>query len=170
MGLPSKLFSFNTYINGDSYLGITEEISTPKLGRKTEDYQGAGMPMGVSVHLGFETGAADMEITLGGLDARLLKTYGSNIDGVQLRFSGSYLNDATGEAIPAEIQTRGRVQEMDWGSAKAGDNTSHKYTLKNTYVKITINGEEAFELDALNMIWKVGGVDMMAQHRSNIGL
>ncbi|NKG32836.1 phage major tail tube protein [Erwinia rhapontici] len=170
MGLPSKLFSWNTFVNGDSFLGIAEEITTPKLSRKTEDYQGAGMPMGVSIHLGFEAGAADMEITLGGLDARLLKTYGATIDGVQLRFAGSYLDDTTGLSIPCEIQTRGRVQEMDWGSAKQGDNTSHKYTLKNTYVKITINNEEAFELDALNMVWKVDGVDKLEEHRKNIGL
>jgi len=170
MSLPSKLFAFNVFVNGNSYLGKAEEITTPKLSRKTEDYQGAGMPMGVSVHLGFETGAADMEMTLGGLDPQLIKTYGSTIDGVQLRFAGSYLDDSTGNAIPCEIQTRGRVQEMDWGSAKSGDNTSHKYSLKNTYVKITINGGEVFELDALNMVWNVGGKDMMEQHRANIGL
>ncbi|OZO65940.1 phage major tail tube protein, partial [Escherichia coli] len=39
-----------------------------------------------------------------------------------------------------------------------------------TYYKLTINGEEIIEVDVLNMIYKVGGVDMMEKHRANIGL
>lgn len=170
MSLPSKLFAFNVYANGGSLLGIAEELTTPKLTRKTEDFQGAGMLGSAAVFLGFDAGALDMDLTLGGLTAELLKTYGDNIDGLQLRFAGSYLNDATGEAMPCEIQVRGRLTETDWGNAKQGDNTQHKYTLKNTYVKISIDGSEMFELDVLNFIWKVNGSDKLAQHRSNIGL
>lgn len=170
MSLPNKLFGFNVFVDGASYLGIAEELTTPKLSRKTEDYQGAGMIGAVSVGLGFDASALDMELTIGGLDATMIKSYSANIDGTQLRFSGSYSNDATGDAIACEIQTRGRVQETDWGSAKQGDNTQHKYTLKNTYCKITIDGEEVFEIDLLNMVWKVGGTDMMEKHRANMGL
>ena len=170
MSLPKKLYLFNTFLNGASFLGQAEELTTPKLTRKTEDYQGAGMPGSVAVHMGFEAGALDMELTMGGLSVEMLKTYGANIDGTQLRFAGSYSDDATGEAVGCEIQTRGRVTEMDWGSAKQGDNTQHKYTLKNTYCKITVDNSEVFEIDLLNMVWKVDGVDMMEKHRANIGM
>ncbi|PIF13506.1 phage major tail tube protein [Candidatus Pantoea floridensis] len=170
MSLPKKLFLFNTFLNGLSFLGQAEELSTPKLTRKMEEYQGGGMVGAASVFLGFEAGALDMELTMGGLSIEVLKTYGANIDGTQLRFAGSYSDDATGETVACEIQTRGRVTEMDWGSAKQGDNTQHKYTLKNTYCKITVGGDELFEIDLLNMIWKVDGTDMLAEHRANIGL
>lgn len=40
MGMPKKLFMFDTYINGQTYLGLIEEITPPKLSLKTEDYQG----------------------------------------------------------------------------------------------------------------------------------
>jgi len=40
MSLPKKLFLFNTYLNGLSFLGQAEELTTPKLTRKTEDYHG----------------------------------------------------------------------------------------------------------------------------------
>ena len=75
-----------------------------------------------------------------------------------------------GDAVPCEIQTRGRFTELDPGSAKVGDDTSHKYTLKNTYYKLTINSEEIIEIDVLNMIYKVAGVDVLEKHRANIGL
>ncbi|HBY9738676.1 TPA: phage tail protein, partial [Klebsiella pneumoniae] len=39
-----------------------------------------------------------------------------------------------------------------------------------TYYKLTMNGKELVEIDVLNMIEKVNGVDRLDQHRRNIGL
>ncbi|VGI49098.1 phage major tail tube protein [Klebsiella quasipneumoniae] len=36
--------------------------------------------------------------------------------------------------------------------------------------KLTMNGKELVEIDVLNMIEKVNGVDRLDQHRRNIGL
>ena len=36
MGMPKKLFMFDTYINGQTYLGLIEEITPPKLSLKTD--------------------------------------------------------------------------------------------------------------------------------------
>jgi P2 family phage contractile tail tube protein len=119
--------------------------------------------------MGLDGGALDMEVTMGGLESDLLKTFGGTLDSLQLRFAGSYYDDATGQAVACEIQTRGRFTELDWGSAKAGDNTQHKYTLKNAYCKVNINNAEIFEVDLLNLIWKVDGKDLLEQHRKNIG-
>ncbi|POX19225.1 phage major tail tube protein [Serratia marcescens] len=169
MGMPKKLFMFDVFINGQTYLGQVEEVTVPKLTLKTEDYQGAGMPGSVAVLMGLDGGALDMEVTMGGLESDLLKTFGGTLDSLQLRFAGSYYDDATGQAVACEIQTRGRFTELDWGSAKAGDNTQHKYTLKNAYCKVNINNAEIFEVDLLNLIWKVDGKDLLEQHRKNIG-
>ncbi|MGZ0606261.1 phage major tail tube protein [Citrobacter freundii] len=35
---------------------------------------------------------------------------------------------------------------------------------------MTINSEEIIEIDVLNMIYKVAGVDVLEKHRANIGL
>ncbi|WP_315709000.1 phage major tail tube protein [Brenneria uluponensis] len=171
MALPKKLKYFNLFIDGDNYFGQVPEITPAKLSRKMEDYQGAGMPGSVAIDFGFEASALDMEITVGGIDAGLLKKTGNaSADGVQIRFAGSYQDESTGDPVPCEIQARGRFTEVDQGSAKVGDDTSHKYTLKNTYYKMTINSEEVIEVDVLNMVYKVGGVDMLEKHRANLGL
>ncbi|WP_192457694.1 phage major tail tube protein [Musicola keenii] len=171
MALPKKLKYFNMFIDGDSYLGMIPELTLPKLSRKTEDYQGGGMPGSVAIDLGMEAGALDMELTLGGIDAQLLKKYGSAAaDAIQLRFSGSYQSDDTGEIISVEVQTRGRYTEIDTGSAKMGDDSTCKFTLKNTYYKLTIASDDVIEVDVLNAVFKVGGTDLMEQHRANMGL
>ncbi|WP_140918801.1 phage major tail tube protein [Limnobaculum xujianqingii] len=171
MALPRKFKYFNGFVNGDNYMGLIPEVELPKLSKKVEDYQAGGMPGAIAVDLGFDSGALDMGITLGGVEARLLKTWGNaTADGTQFRFAGSIQDEATGEAVACEIQTRGRFTELDPGSAKAGDDTSQKYTLKNTYLKLTIAGEEIIEVDLLNMIYVVGGVDVLEKHRANCGL
>ena len=73
MALPKKLKYFNMFFDGDNYFGMVPEITPAKLTKKTEDYQAGGMPGSVAVDLGFDAGALDMDITLGGLDAGLLK-------------------------------------------------------------------------------------------------
>lgn len=73
MALPKKLKYFNMFFDGDNYFGMVPEITPAKLTRKTEDYQAGGMPGSVAVDLGFDAGALDMDITLGGMDAGLLK-------------------------------------------------------------------------------------------------
>ncbi|RTO93754.1 phage major tail tube protein, partial [Enterobacter hormaechei] len=63
-----------------------------------------------------------------------------------------------------------RFMDMDLGSVKVGEDTSHKYTLKNTYVKITIDSTVVLEVDALNMVLKVNGVDKSAALRKALGI
>lgn len=169
MGMPKKLFLFDLFVNGQTYLGQVEELTPPKLSLKTEDYQGAGMFGSVSVLMGLDSSALDMDVTVGGLVEDLIKSYGKGIDGTQLRYAGSYYDDSTQQSVSCEIQTRGRFTEIDWGSSKQGDNTQHKYPVKNTYYKLTINNEVLIEIDLLNLIWVVGGVDILEQHRANIG-
>ncbi|MCH6016143.1 phage major tail tube protein, partial [Salmonella enterica] len=39
-----------------------------------------------------------------------------------------------------------------------------------TYFKLSIDGKELIEIDTVNMIEKVDGVDLLAAHRRAIGL
>lgn len=170
MGLPLKLFNFTVAVNGRSLLGVTRELTLPKLTLKTDEYQGAGMVGPVSVMHGFTGDALDIEVTLGGLDAVLLKDWGAHLSGTQFRFSGSYDDDVTGEPVGCEIRTRGRFTGLDMGTAKAGDDTAHKYTLKNAYYRLRVAGEDIIEVDFEHMKWVTGGTDRWAKHRGNMGL
>ncbi len=49
------------------------------------------------------------------------------------------------------------------------DNTT-KVSSTNSYAKLTINGEVLYEVDVINMIEIVDGVDLMEEHRNAIGL
>ncbi|HDS6401369.1 TPA: phage major tail tube protein [Morganella morganii subsp. morganii] len=171
MALPHKLKNMNLFFNGDNWQGKAEEITLPKLTRKLEAYRAGGMNGAAHVDLGLEDDALGMEMTLGGMEAQLYKQWGiANIDGVPLRFAGAYQRDDTGEVTACEVVVRGRLSEIDPGSAKQGDNTQVKFSFKPTYYRLVWNGADLIEIDVVNMVEKVDGVDRLSEQRAAIGL
>ena len=59
---------------------------------------------------------------------------------------------------------------MDSGEWKTGESNSTKVSSTNTYAKLTINNEVLYEVDVINMVEIVDGVDLLEEHRSAIGL
>ncbi|MBS9432199.1 phage major tail tube protein [Photorhabdus hainanensis] len=171
MALPRKLKYLNLFNDGNNYIGVVEEMTLPKLSRKLEAYRGGGMNGTASVDLGLDDGALDAEFSLGGVESQLYRQWGiEKVDGVSLRFNGSFQRDDTGEVIAVEVVMRGRFSEFDHGSYKQGDNSQTKVSAKNTYFKLTWGGEVLIEIDTVNMVEIVGGVDRLDAHRRAIGL
>lgn len=169
MGMPSQLKAFATFINGIGYAGEVEEVNLPKLSRKMEDWRGGGMGRPIKADMGGE--ALQLEHSYGGIMREIFKQYGvTTHDGVQIRFAGSYRAEDKADPIAVEVVVRGRHSEIDPGSAKAGDKTTFKVTTECSYYKLTMDGEEIIEIDVLNGIEKVNGVDLTQKDRKAIGL
>jgi P2 family phage contractile tail tube protein len=168
MSLPRKLKHFNVFYNGEEFFGQATEITLPKLAMKAEAYRGGGMPGEVDIDLGLEK--LELEHSYGGLMYPIIKDMGiTSVGGVLLRFAGSYQRDDTGDMDAVEAVCRGRHAEVDMGGAKAGDDTEFKVKSSLSYYKLSVNGTTLVEIDMVNMIYKVDGVDRLEQHRRNIG-
>lgn len=170
MALPKKLKMMDLFNEGNSYLGQTGEVTIPKLSRKLEDWRGGGMPGNVKVDLGLGDDATEFNWKLGGLDALVIKQFGAATVGAHmLRFAGSYQRDDTGETSALEIVVRGRHEEIDFGNQKAGDDTETSIKTIWSYYKLSIDNVAIIEIDIVNNIFIVDGVDLNAQHLANIG-
>lgn len=167
MALPQKLKNFNVQDGGFNWLGIANEVTLPKLARKMEGYRAAGMDGEIQIDMGQE--ALELEIKCGGRDAHSIKQFGAlTHDGVYRRFVGAYQSDSTGLTTAVEIEARGRIQEIDPGSAKAGDDTEETVKMPLSYYKYSENNKVLIEIDVMNMIFKVNGVDLLAAQRAVI--
>jgi P2 family phage contractile tail tube protein len=169
MALPKKLKYLNLFNDGNSYLGVVSSLTLPKLTRKLENYRGGGMSGSVSVDFGLDDDALALEWTLGGMDELVLQQWGSTAD-IPLRFAGSFQRDDTGDISAVEVVMRGRHKEFDFGEYKQGEDTETKISTQCTYFKLTIDGKELIEVDTVNMVEIVNGVDRLAEHRSALGL
>ncbi|CAI1147312.1 phage major tail tube protein [Serratia ficaria] len=172
MALPRKLKYLNLFNDGLSYMGVVSSVTLPKLTRKLENYRGGGMNGVAPVDMGLDDDALSVEWSMGGLpDDKLWSQYAAaSAASVPLRFCGSYQRDDTGEVVAVEVVMRGRHKEMDFGDQKQGEDTETKISTQCTYYKLTIDGKELIEIDTVNMVERVNGVDMLEKHRRNIGL
>lgn len=169
MALPRKLKNLNLFNDGVTYVGQVTEFKPPTLTRAMEDYRGGGMNGPVKIDNGQE--AMEAEWKCGGLMRDVLRQYGiTRAAGVLLRFAGAYQRDDTGAVDAVEIVLRGRHSEIDMGNAKAGEDTEFSVKTAVAYFKMSINGVTEVEIDLLNMIEIVGGVDRLAEQRRAIGV
>lgn len=170
MALPKKLKMMDLFNEGNSYLGQTGEVTLPKLGRKFEDWRGGGMNGSVKVDLGLSDDITELSWKLGGIDPLVISQFGAaTVSAIGLRFAGSYQRDDTGDTTAVEIVVRGRHEEIDFGNAKAGDDTEKSIKTIWSYYKLSIDGQAVVEIDIPHMIEKVNGVDLLEKHRANIG-
>lgn len=171
MAMPRKLKNLNLFNDGNSYLGLVKSLTLPSLGRKMEAYRGGGMNGPVKADLGMSDDGIQFEWKTGGLDLISLRQFGAvNASSVALRFSGPYQQDDTGETSNVEVVVRGRHETIEMGEAKAGEDTEHSVKTTCSYYKLTVDGEEIIEIDLLNFVEKVNGVDMLEKHRTAMGI
>ena len=169
MGLPSKLKNMNLFVNGANYFGKAAEVTPPKLARKMEEWRGGGMDAAIKTDMGGEI--PELEFTMGGLEPRLDKGFGATThDAHQFRYVGAFQDDNTGKVRACEIVCRGRYEEIDRGTGKPGDDTEHKYKVPCSYYKEVVDNEIIIEIDVMNAVFRVGGVDRLAEIRNAIGI
>lgn len=166
--LPPKLKNFNLFVDGASFLGLAKQIELPKIAMAGEEYRGAGMLGPVDMDMGLEK--LEMTATYGGLIPEVMEQIGHpQVDGLQLRYVGAYQADDTGDVLAAELVTRGRHKEMDPGSAEAGEDTEWKVQSTLSYLKWSTSSITRLEIDVINSVYAVNGVDRMAAIRAAIG-
>jgi P2 family phage contractile tail tube protein len=166
--LPSKLKNFNLFANGVSHIHQVPEIALPKIAASVQSYRGGGMLGELDMDMGLEK--LEMETTFGGLPINVLRQFGLvGVSGAMLRFAGAYQEESQGVVTAAELVVRGKHVEIDPGTAKVNDDTNWKLKSTLSYLKWTINGSVDVEIDILNNIYLIGGVDRMAQIRAAIG-
>ncbi|MGV6473540.1 phage major tail tube protein [Azotobacter vinelandii] len=171
MGLPRKLKNMNLFNDGNSYLGESKTVTLPPLARKMEAYRGGGMNGPVKIDQGMSDDGIQLEWTLGGLDLIVLRQFGAiTADAVLLRFAGAYQRDDTGEVSAVEVVVRGRHEEINLGDAEPGEDTEVSLVTTCSYYKLIVDGNTEIEIDLLNMIEIVNGVDLLAAQRAAIGM
>ncbi|WP_065760975.1 phage major tail tube protein [Pseudomonas defluvii] len=171
MALPRKLKNMNTFNEGNNYIGVSKSVTVPVLARKMEAYRAGGMNGPVKVDLGFSDDGLQLEWKLGGFDPLVLTQFAAvGAAAIMIRFAGSYQRDDTGQVSAVEVVVRGRHETIDMGEATPGEDTEHTITTTCSYYKLTMDGVVLVEIDLLNFVEKVNGVDMLAAQRKALGI
>jgi P2 family phage contractile tail tube protein len=168
IAFPQVLKNMNLFVDGRGFAGRVDEIQLPKLTLKTEEHRAGGMDVPVEIDLGMEK--LEAELTLSDYDPEVFKLFGLlDNTATQITLRGA-IQAQGAEAKPVVIHLRGGWKELDAGSWKMGDKSSLKVSVAANYYKLTLAEEELIEIDAINLVRKIGGTDQMAGIRTAIGL
>jgi P2 family phage contractile tail tube protein len=169
MSQPKTLKDLNLYVEGHGFAGKVTELTLPKLTRKTEDYHAGGMGAPIDMDMGLEKLTASFTLTE--FNDTVLRQWGvTSRNGISIRFKGSLGAGRDRAEVPVEVALRGTWNELDWDTWKPGELATLKVSIAVLYYKYTQNSQVVFEIDPVNGIEIVNGVDLLAQRRKNLGL
>jgi P2 family phage contractile tail tube protein len=165
MALPRVIKNFNAFVDGRSYFGKATEATLPQPKIMTEAHRGAGMDGPVGIDMGMEGLSSD--ITFAEHDRNLLARLGKQTRFVLRPAMGS-ATDTGATAVIATIG--GLISASETGGLKPGTNATLKMVMDVRYYRLEIDGEEIYEIDLVNAVRRINGVDQLADIRRAMGL
>ena len=169
--VPEKLTKFNVYTDGNRQLGVAE-VTLPPLEFMTTEIKGAGVagtmdsPGGgqfssLVISLNWRVTTEDFYI--------LAEPRGHELDlyAEQLRWdagSGEY------ESHRYHIYARALTKKLDLGKFGVMETQDSTTEHEVYYLKIDIDGIDQLEIDKMNYVYRVNGVDWLSNMRRSIGL
>lgn len=165
--LPRNIKGYTSFIDGWGMAGITTGGKLPVIKAKVEGYRDGGMDGEDELEFGIEK--LESELTFSELNETVMLAVLGRDKPITLR--GSMEGEGPNAvAIPVIAQMRGLVTSVDpgeWGDPKKGE---VKLALTPNYYRLRIGGREIYEIDLLNGVRRIGGVDQLAGRRAALGL
>ncbi|MCB1520930.1 MAG: phage major tail tube protein [Hyphomicrobiaceae bacterium] len=159
---------FSLFLRAEGMFGKIEELELPELKWKSEEYNGGG-----------QMGTRDLALILDKLEMkfssnsyeRTLLGRGLQAPGLQEQWKvmGSLIVPGEDEK-PFKALITGSLMEIKRGKLQPGKKVDTEYMIKDiTYYQEIVDGVELYEIDLLNQVLRVNGVDQMATRRRNLG-
>lgn len=160
--------NFSMRVDGRGYVGQVDEFNPPKLAKKTDEYRAGGMNAPVKIGLGME--AMDVDWSMKKFDVNLLGMFGLAEGNYKAVTLNEVLESHDGTTTAVVHTMRGTFIEIDPGSAKAADPGTTKFTMNLVYYKLQHGSTVVQEIDIINMIHMVNGVDQLAAQRTALAI
>jgi len=166
----NRITNINIYMDGGSFLGKAEEISLPSIGFKMAEHKALGMVGTMEFFAGFDKMEAKIKWNSFYRDA-LLKM-ADPFQSISLQARGSletWSNGGRIAQVPMVVFMKVVSKNFPLGSFKQHDNVEVESNLTVYTCKQEIDGVAVMELDVMSNIFKVNGVDLLAQYKANTG-
>jgi len=157
------------YIAGMQRVGSLTEYTGPVLEVITEDFRGGGMDMATPMDMGMAPMAASFTVSE---DTALLATFGIKVVGQMVPlFVRAHLEDEeTGETKTVIETLRGKITKIDPGTKSSGSYQATTVEMKLSYYSKLDDKILAYEIDPINMVRRINGIDQLATARASLGM
>lgn len=163
--IPEKINDANAYLDGTRMIGVAASVDLPEVNMKTGTVEGFGVGGEIDSPTIGQWESFEQEVQFNTL-------YSSAVDMlnpltvVNLTFrAAQQVYDKTGgyDFKGLRVVEMGRVKKFKPGKIEKSEGMEATVTLELTYIMIEVDGEQLIEIDKLNGVYKVKGVDMKSQ-------
>lgn len=162
------LKNFNLFIDGRGYAGNADEVQLPALNIQVEDFRAGGMDAPVGLDMGMEK--LELSFILSKYDVDALKQFGlGNGTETQVTIRAGLESYGVADATRVVVNARGSVKGLEFGALQPGAKSAITFSMDLSFYRYTQAGEVVHEIDVLNMVRRIGGVDRLASMRAALG-
>lgn len=165
MALPRIIKNFNVFVDGVSYFGIATTGKLPVVKVQTEAHRGSGMDGPVGIDVGLEALAA--EFTFAEWSPALKKRLGRQ-ERIVCRPAAQSSVDTTAGTVIATLS--GLITTTEPGDLGVGSGSTLKLVMDVRAYRLEIDGEEVVDIDLVNAVRRIGGIDQLADMRRAMGI
>ena len=167
--MNTKINLYNCYQDGRKMVGLTDEVTLPDFDALTETLSGAGILGEIDEPTLGHFGASEIEIPFLMVDNQMFEMMDmSNSINLTLRISNQAIEQANFKTdfMPSRVVIKGKKKGFTMGSAKQGSAMKPSVKVEILYILIEVNGKKKFELDKINVVYKVNDKDLLQKARS----
>lgn len=168
--IPEKINDYNAYLDGTKMIGVAASVSLPPVKMKTSTVSGVGVNGELDSPTIGQFESMEQEIQFNTLYSSAMDALSplTNVN-LTLRAAQQVYDKTGGYAFKGlRVVEMGRVKSFEPGKVEKGEAMEAKVILELTYLMIEVDGNQLLEVDKLNGIYKVNGVDMLAGVKSLI--
>ncbi|CDX01300.1 Phage tail tube protein FII-like protein [Desulfitobacterium hafniense] len=170
--IPEKLNDFRIYINGSTDLKGTADLQLPSFESMTETVSGAGIAGEYeSPNIGH---FSSMKFTINWkmITGELTEFLKPEVMMIDCRLANQEYNAVQGkhEFKANRVVVKGIPTTNDLGKAEKGSTYDGSSEIEVLYIKVQRDGKTLVELDKINYIYIVDGVDYMVKLRTALGM
>ena len=170
--IPEKVVNYMLYSDGSKSLTALVDVDLPDIQFMSETISGAGIAGEID-----STTLGHLQAMTMGLNFRTLIDENYNMleqraYSLELK-AGLQSSDQSNAKLAIgkyRIMIKGYPKGFTQGKLSVGKPTDSKQEFSVNYMKVEYDGEEVFEVDKTNMIFKVKGTDYLTETRAAMGM
>lgn len=170
MQIPEKICGYNIYDKGERLIGITGDVELPNFEAMTSPISGAGILGEYESPVVGHFGSMKLVIPYRVITSDTVRIAEPKHQLLTLRADQNSYDVSEGIIghHGLRVIVGGIPVGFNPGTVKTGDGMGAQVTIEIAYIKITLDDETLVELDKLNYIYTVNGIDYLAETRKNI--
>ncbi|WP_163836959.1 phage major tail tube protein [Spartinivicinus ruber] len=166
--VPSILTDMNAFFKDESFAGICNTITLPKIAFKTSDFTAAGIAGDIERSL-HRLEKLEAEVTISSYSNKVLELLGQpESTQEEFRIRGSL--DVNGDIKAIMIKLRGLWKSMELNEFKPESEATMKFAIVPDLYQFELEGSELFYIDKKNYEVRINGEDRTKKIREALGI